>query len=81
MRANNYTPGENAEKMMAEASTEKTTAKPLEDAIADFKYKKALDKAGIASHPGLALSFPARSCVTPRAARWFLVYSEQAEAV
>ena len=36
---------------------------------------------GIASHPGLALSFPARSCVTPRAARWFLVYSEQAEAV
>ena len=46
---------------MAEASTEKTSALPLEDAIADFKYKKALDKVGdclVSARSGIAI--PAR---------------------
>lgn len=40
----NYTPGENAEKMMVVASGAEAPAQPLADAIADLKYKEALDK-------------------------------------
>ena len=43
-RTDDHTPGENAEKMMVAASGEKSTAQPLADAIADLKYKEALDK-------------------------------------